>query len=312
MCEVSAVIASQTFEILQVTELTSHNSFRFDNTGSDALVTGGSVDGNVKVWNTSNGTLRATLKGGSSNAIIAVDITNHLVAGGGSDKTCRIWNYNTNRMVHHLVGHANKITSVRFFGGERGIVTAAADRQIKVWDISKQTYRQTATINVNSTVNSVDVGFDSYTLSSGHTDGGLRFWDMRNGERSAEFKRTKFLSNFAKFAFVMTTTNLSLGEFPIASFPPCSLDVHESTLTSVQFHPIDSTRVLTNGMDSCLKIVDLRIGKPTHVFRHPDFHTSYNWSTSSFSPDGKKIESTHSLQRSNLFLMRVFLCQVPT
>lgn len=152
------------------------------------LATGGSVDGTVKVWNASNGALRATLKGGSSNAIIDVDVTRHFVAGGGSDKTCRVWNFNTNHLVHHLVGHANKITSLRFFGGERGIVTAAADRQIKVWDISRQTYRQLSTMHPTSTANSIDVGIDSHTIGSGHTDGGIRLWDMRTGQRCGEFE----------------------------------------------------------------------------------------------------------------------------
>ena len=162
---------------------------RYDDVGSDTLVTGGSVDGAVKVWNTANGTVKRAFQGGAHNAIIAVDITSHLVAGGGSDKTIRVWNYNTNRMVHHLVGHANKITSLRFFSGERGIVTAAADRQIKVWDISKQTYRQTATMHLNSTANSIDTGFDSHSLGSGHTDGSLQFWDMQTGHKTAECRR---------------------------------------------------------------------------------------------------------------------------
>jgi WD40 repeat protein len=162
---------------------------RYDDLGSDTLVTGGSVDGTVKVWNTANGSAKTSFKGGSHNAIIAVDSTNHLVAGGGTDKTVRVWNHTTNRMVHHLVGHSNKITSLRFFGGERGIVTAASDRQIKVWDISRQTYRQTATMHLNSTANSIDTTFDSRSLGSGHTDGSLQFWDMQTGQKSAEFKR---------------------------------------------------------------------------------------------------------------------------
>jgi WD40 repeat protein len=159
------------------------------------LVTGGSVDGTVKVWNASNGALKATLKGGSSNAIIDVDITHHFVAGGGSDKTCRIWNFHTNHLIHHLVGHANKITSVKFFGvGEQqqkhGIATAAADRQIKVWDIARQTYHQLSTMQLTSTANSIDVGIDSYTLGSGHINGGISFWDMRSGKKSADFEGT--------------------------------------------------------------------------------------------------------------------------
>jgi WD40 repeat protein len=169
---------------------------RYDDSGSDFLATGGSVDGMVKVWNVSNGLLQTTLKGGSSNAIIAVDITHHLVAGGGSDKTCRIWNYRTNHLVHHLVGHGNKITSLKFFGGERGIITAAADRQIKVWDISRQTYRQISTMHPNSSANSIDIGVGSQIIGSGHADGAVRLWDIRTGQNSAEFSGKFVYSNW--------------------------------------------------------------------------------------------------------------------
>jgi len=223
------------------------------------LATGGSVDGTVKIWNTSTGALRSTLKGGSSNAIISLDITGNLVAGGGSDKTCRIWNHNTNRMVHHLVGHGNKITGVKFLEGERGIITASADRRMKVWDISKQTYRQTSTMHLHSTANSIDVGIDSSTVVSGHVDGSIQLWDARSGKQSSEIGK-----------------------------------MHESAITSVRFHPMDSTKVLTNGMDSSLKIIDLRNCKPTHVFNHKDFQTSYSWSSSSFSPDGLYVASGSS------------------
>lgn len=130
----------------------------------------------------------ATLKGGSNNSIISCDVTNHLVAGGGSDKTCRVWNIKLQRMVHQLVGHANRITCVRFLDGEKGIITASADRQIKIWDTSKQTYRQTNNIRFNSTANSIDVIDDSCTIVSGHVDGGFRLWDTRTGQKSAEIE----------------------------------------------------------------------------------------------------------------------------
>lgn len=230
---------------------------RYDDAGTN-IATGGS-DGTVKIWNTSNGSVIATLKGGSNNTIISCDVTNHLAAGGGSDKTCRVWNIKLQRMIHQLVGHANRITCVRFLDGERGIITASADRQIKIWDTSKQTYRQTNNISFNSTANSIDVMDDSRTIVSGHVDGGFRLWDTRTGQKSAEIE-----------------------------------NVHESAITSVQLNPLDSSKVMTNGMDSRVKIVDIRTCKAIHEFRHRDFQTSYNWSSSAFSPDGAYVASGSS------------------
>jgi WD40 repeat protein len=58
-------------------------------------------------------------------------------------------------------------------------------------------------------------------------------------------------------------------------------------VTSVQFHPSNATTVLTNGMDSCVKIVDIRTSAIVQTFKDPNFQTSYAWSSASFSPDGK-------------------------
>lgn len=88
--------------------------------------------------------------------------------------------------VHHLVGHAHKITCVRLFDNEKGVITGSADRSLKVWDISRQTYRQTATFRHSSTANCIDVGIDSSIAVTGHLDGGIRFWDVRTGDRTAD------------------------------------------------------------------------------------------------------------------------------
>ena len=88
-------------------------------------------------------------------------------------------------MVHQLVGHLNKITCVRFLNKEKEIVTVSADRQMKIWDISKQTYRQTTSIGLSSTANSIDINDDSSTIVSGHVDGRICFWDVRIAKKNS-------------------------------------------------------------------------------------------------------------------------------
>jgi autophagy-related protein 16-1 len=225
-------------------------SVRYDGTGADLIATAGS-DSVVKVWDTNTGTLKATLRGTSGHTITACDISGGLVAGGGSDKMCRIWNIGTERMVHQLIGHSNKITCVRLFGGEKGVITGSADRSLKIWDISRKTYRQTTTLRHGSTSNCVDVASDSFTAVSGHTDGGLQFWDIRNGDRTADIP-----------------------------------GLHDGGITSVQFHPSIVTQVLTTGKDSTLKVIDIRTCTALMTMRHDNYRNNYSWSTCALSPDG--------------------------
>jgi WD40 repeat protein len=75
----------------------------------------GSSDSTVKVWDGAQGTLQATLRGGNGNVIIACDISNGIVVGGGTDKTCRVWNARTERMVSGREGGLLlKMTNARF------------------------------------------------------------------------------------------------------------------------------------------------------------------------------------------------------
>jgi WD40 repeat protein len=67
--------------------------------------------------------------------------------------------------------------------------------------------------------------------------------------------------------------------------------IHEGAITSVRFQSgsggvSGGTQVLTNSMDSSLKLVDVRTGTAIHTFRHPEFATSYGWSSACFSPGG--------------------------
>jgi WD40 repeat protein len=68
-------------------------------------------------------------------------------------------------------------------------MTGSADRSMKVWDISRQTYRQTTTLRHSSTSNCIDIGIDSSIAASAHLDGGIRFWDIRTGGRTLDVPR---------------------------------------------------------------------------------------------------------------------------
>lgn len=228
------------------------SGLRYDSTGADLVATASS-DNTVKVWDINNGMCKATFRGSSGHAMTCCDIGGGYVVGGSTDKTCRVWNLRTERMIHQLAGHAHKIMCVRLIGGEKAILTGSADRSLKVWDITRNTYRQTTTLRHSSTTYCLDVATDTFTAVSGHMDGGLRFWDLRTADRTGDIS-----------------------------------GLHDSGITSVQFHPTNAMQVLTNGKDSCLKVVDVRTCTALQTLRHGNFRTGFQWSNASFSPDGKQ------------------------
>ena len=83
--------------------------------------------------------------------------------------------------IHHLVGHAGTVNCVRLFGESQAVVTGSSDRTLRVWDISRTTYKQTAIFRYVSSSSCVDVGSDWLTAVSGHVDGYLQYWDTMSG-----------------------------------------------------------------------------------------------------------------------------------
>ena len=71
---------------------------RYDPSGPN-LIASASSDSSVKVWDTVSGQPRGIFRGSSGHSIICCDIASPLVVGGGSDKTCRVWNLSNERMV---------------------------------------------------------------------------------------------------------------------------------------------------------------------------------------------------------------------
>jgi autophagy-related protein 16-1 len=70
------------------------------------------------------------------------------------------------------------------------VITGSTDHTLRVWDISRKTYRQETTLKHNSTATCVDVASDVTTVVTGHMDGGLRFWDLRSSEQTADASGT--------------------------------------------------------------------------------------------------------------------------
>lgn len=141
-------------------------------------------------------------------------------------------------------------------------------------------YRQTTTLRHSSTAQTIDAS--DATAVSGHLDGGVRFWDLRSGERSMEIKGTYILRSFP---------GLRAWRVPSLLFVT---DLHHGGVSSVQYSPVDSFTLLTNGLDSTLHVVDLRRLSSRLTLRADGFVTLYSWSSACFSPNGRYVAAGSS------------------
>ncbi len=76
------------------------------------------------------------------NTVAFVDSTTHILASGGDDGICKIWDRRSlresdPRPVGILAGHIDGITYIDPRGDGRHLITNSKDQSIKLWDLRR-------------------------------------------------------------------------------------------------------------------------------------------------------------------------------
>jgi WD repeat-containing protein 23 len=82
------------------------------------------------------------------NAVAFVDTATHILASGGDDGLCKIWDRRALREDHPtpvgvFAGHTDGITFIDPRGDGRYIITNSKDQSIKLWDLRRFSNNQT-------------------------------------------------------------------------------------------------------------------------------------------------------------------------
>lgn len=142
----------------------------------------GSADRSVKIWDPASGerlyTLGDPLDGINS---IAIHPSGARVAAGGYDRTIRVWELGEDdgRLASVLIAHRSPILRIAYSPDGRKIVTAAAERTIKVFDAA--TLDELAILDGQSDwVMSLAFSPDGSRLAAGRFDGSLSTYDSEH------------------------------------------------------------------------------------------------------------------------------------
>ncbi len=157
---------------------------------NDSLVASGSQDKTVKLWNTTDLSLRATLKGHKRGVWdCQFSPIDRVVATSSGDKTIKLWSLNDFSCVRTFQGHLSSVLRVRFLKTGLQLVSAGADGLLKLWTI--RTNECEATLDGHSNkVWALDMKPDGKTLVSGGGDSKLTIW-QDNTQQVEDEKRAK-------------------------------------------------------------------------------------------------------------------------
>jgi WD domain, G-beta repeat/CHAT domain len=109
-----------------------------------------------------------------------VTLDGRRLVSGASDRTLRVWDLETGRVVATLQGHAGRVKACAVTPDGRRLVSGSDDHTLKVWDL--ESGRPVATLQGHpGGAIACAVAPDGRRLVSGSADRTLKVWDLESG-----------------------------------------------------------------------------------------------------------------------------------
>ncbi len=117
----------------------------------------------------------------SSVNSIALSCDGHTLASGHDDKTIRLWDLNTKKVLRSFTGHSQAVRAIAYSPNEEILATASDDKTIKLWNVN--TFQEICTLFGHShAVKSVTFSSDGKLLASGSWDKTVKLWDVKTSQ----------------------------------------------------------------------------------------------------------------------------------
>jgi small GTP-binding protein len=104
------------------------------NPADEGIVIGSEANG-LQVWEPISGVIKQSLPGHSWATNFAIDPQGQMLASGGDDRTIKIWDARTYRLLRTLEGHTDAVTCVGFHADGKLLATRgrSGDSTIRLW-----------------------------------------------------------------------------------------------------------------------------------------------------------------------------------
>jgi WD40 repeat protein len=149
---------------------------------SGELLAAGTADGEIRIWQTTDGTPLLTCQGHTDWVwSVAFSPDGTRLASGSQDQTIRFWDVSTGQCLKILQEHSSWIRSVAFSPDGTRLASGSEDKTICFWDVSTGECLKILLGHTNR-ICSVAFSPDGTRLASGGHDQTIRFWDVSTGE----------------------------------------------------------------------------------------------------------------------------------
>ena len=235
-----------------------------------------------------------------------------VLATGSDDKTVKLWDTSSGRLLTTLTGHEGGLYHLRFSPDGQILASVSDDKKPRLWKVPTGELKATL-LGHDGRIYNLEFSPDGQMLVTGSKDGTARLWDAATGKLRATLKAAKYGSLW-KRGFSGDVDDLFV--FPTGYFSPDGQTVltvsgdrtpklwdaatgqlkatleHDRGAAIAMFSP-DGRWIATESSDDKIRLWETSTGQLTRLLSG---HKSTIYDTS-FSPDGRTLV-TGSLDRT--------------
>nr|MDZ8041627.1 WD40 repeat domain-containing protein [Nostoc sp. CreGUA01] len=213
------------------------------------------------------------------------------LASASGDKTIKLWDLTSGKLINTLTGHTNTVHRVTFSPDGQKLASASADKTIKLWDVASGQLINTLSGH-HDWVYSVKFSFDGHLLASTSNDKTIKLWDVASNKliktlvgHNDWVNNVVFSPDGQKLASASADKTIKLWD--ISSGKPFkTLTGHSNWVKGLSLHP-DGLFLASASRDKTVKLWNIATGQ--HI-KTMTGHTDEVYSVS-FSPNGQMLAS---------------------
>jgi serine/threonine protein kinase len=244
----------------------------------------------ASTWKCSATLTRQPVRPSGAIHTVAISPDGQLIATGNDDHTVCLWQLDTGKLLHTLIGHTGAVKALAFAPEGRWLASGSADGSVKLWETS--TWEIIHTLQHEQAIHAVVFHPNGQLLATGGTDATVRWWDVQTEVVIASLTGHRLA--IAAIAYSPTTHQLATASWDgtvkvwdeTTQCLLCTLTKHNRAVRAIAFNP-DGSLLATAGDD---KQILLWNQATYELVCHPLDH-SWTITTLMFTPDGHTLVS---------------------
>jgi WD40 repeat protein len=112
------------------------------------------------------------------------------IVSGSSDKTLKVWDLESGRLIHSLEGHTDSVRTLALSTDGRHVISGSDDQTLKVWDLESGRLVRSLEGHTDS-VTTLTLTSDGRQIISGTYNGVFKVWDLHSGRMIRSIEKDK-------------------------------------------------------------------------------------------------------------------------